>query len=103
MTATAESYVILCTGMDGAYGPVRPVGSYLVSFDPNAVDPTGEFQGLVTWSTSIKDALRFRSEGEAHGCIEAGLAALFRMRIVPVAPPAPAFDLLAEMRADGTL
>lgn len=106
-TLTKETYVITCTGVDGVYGNAVPIGFYLISWDPNAVDPTGQYMGLARWSKNLADAYRFATEADAHECIDSGLAILFRMRIVPIAPvspaPKPRTSLLDQMREDGTL
>ena len=82
--ATSTSYVIRCIGVAGAFGPARPAGWYLKSFDPDLYDQTLEFRGLSTWSPSIGDAWRFPGEAAAHECIEAGLTGRFKVRIVPI-------------------
>lgn len=91
--ATAGAgYVIRCAGVDGAYGQPAPAGLWLLSFDPDAVDPTGTFRGLAEWTT-LSRAWRFPSEAAAAACVEAGLCKLYRTRIeaVPAAAP-PVID-----------
>ncbi len=46
-------------------------GPVLAGFDPDVVDPTGEWQGRSGWSRNRDDAIRFLSRGEAEACYDA--------------------------------
>lgn len=73
MTATLVTgfFVIRCTGLPGTYGTVEPTGRYLAAFDPNVIDPSGQFQGRATWTRDKDRAIRFASEEEARECLQA--------------------------------
>jgi hypothetical protein len=71
VTATAGYYVIRCTGVIGTWGQVEPIGRYLSGFDPNAIDPTGEFQGRSSWTRNRDKAIRFTTRQDAQACLDA--------------------------------
>ena len=57
------AWLIRSTGVEGAWGNAGPKGRYLAGFDPDVVDPTGEWQGRSSWSRSRDDAIRSRPRG----------------------------------------
>ena len=62
------------TGVEGAWGNVGPEGRYLAGFDPDVVDPAGEWQGRSSWSRNRDDAIRFPGREEAEACYHAAPA-----------------------------
>ena len=65
------AWLIRCTGVEGAWGNVELKGWYLAGFDPDVVNPTGEWQGRSGWSRNRDDAIRFLGREEAEACYHA--------------------------------
>ena len=114
-----DYYVVKCVGLIGTWGHVEPAGRWLCGYNPDLVDETGEYQGLSSWTSNRAKAIRFATREQAQECIDAvpgdnprkpdGMPnqPLGRFRLVieliTPEPPKPKFDLLEEMRLDGTL
>jgi len=65
------AWLIRCTGVEGAWGKVELRGRYLAGFDPDVVDPTGDWHGRSSWSRNREDAIRFLGREEAEACCHA--------------------------------
>ena len=65
----------------------EPEGRYLAGFDPDVVDPAGDWQGRSSWSRTGDNAIGFSGRGEAGACCHAAPAgALLRPGGTPGRP-----------------